>query len=137
MDYTDEMLLRTRGDIPVLLVCPECDRDTEALKDFHFVDEFFSAIFKFKFTTMDYLACPRCMRSQLLKRLGGTIVSANFYWPFILLPHYSYLLALTAIPGHSRSVKREFTEAYRLALRRKAWAEADHLERIQSGRDDR
>jgi hypothetical protein len=120
-----------------LLECPECDRETGALKEFHFVDEYFSIVLYHKWTMTDCLACPRCMQLHLLKRLGVTIFTANIAWPFFLLPHYSYLLALTFVPRHSKSIQKEFREAYQLALNRKKWAEEDHLAEIQRGKVDR
>lgn len=121
----DEVLLELR-EMPEWLECPICDKETNALKEFLMLDEYFSLFVYHRATTITITACPRCMRLEILKRLGTMVLSSNLFWPIVPLPVFSLLLVKTVLPGHSPSIQREFKKAFELAKRRKEWAEEDN-----------
>ncbi len=123
----DDVLIALRH-VPEWLDCPECGELTNSLKDFRLIDELFSLLFYHKWSMIDIIACPGCMRKNLIRRMIITIASSNFIWPLVPLPHYSYFLIHTLIPGHSKSICKEFEDAYKLALRRKKWADEDRMQ---------
>ena len=90
------------------------------------LDEYFSLFLYHRWTMITITACPRCMRIEILRRLGTMLLSSNFFWPIVPLPIFSFLLLKTALPGHSPSIQKEFQKAIELAKRRKEWAEEDN-----------
>ena len=110
---------------PTHLDCPICDRETDALKEFGVIETFFFMGIFAKWQMVTYTACPRCMRTYLLKRLLVNFFATNFLWPIMIVPPFLIQFARTFWRQHSRVLLQEYYDAYLLAMRRADWAEED------------
>lgn len=86
------------------LECPICRAPTLSLKKHTYLAYLvFIGIFAF-WSVKHTLACPPCLRKELLWRLAFNTVLANVLWPIVVLPWNGILLALSFSAGHSRGV---------------------------------
>lgn len=92
-----------------LLACPTCDRSTDSLKQYRYVNWcvylFAGAIWQVGI----YRACPECMRRHIWKKCFINVIPAHFLWLVGLLPWALALVAASYRPGHSRGVVRGIT----------------------------
>ena len=84
--------------------CPMCGEPTENLKQFRClywcVFYLVGATWRVEFVR----ACPKCMRSHLLRRALINIPLSNLLWPILVLPWTAVLYASSYREGHSRAV---------------------------------
>lgn len=110
---------------PIWLECPVCGQDTNSMKEYEVLDEFFFLMKRSKISTIDCVACLDCMRRYMIKRLLINFLSAHLSWPFVVLPPFLILFARSFTLGHSKKIHDEFREGYKKALLRAKWAEED------------
>ncbi|WP_394845652.1 hypothetical protein LZC95_52555 [Pendulispora brunnea] len=96
-----------------LLPCPVCGQPSNSIKKYTYANWF---VFLFVFFYMQRrtgIACPPCTRKELLTRAAVNIVTANFVWPFIVLPWHLVLFCASYSKGHSAGVPHLFANAAR------------------------
>ncbi len=87
------------------LACPVCHATTTDLKKFTFLAYLvFIGIFGF-WSVKRLVACPGCMRKELLLRTAMNTVLANLLWPIVILPWNGVLFLMTFSRGHSATVR--------------------------------
>jgi len=94
-----------------LLPCPVCGQPSDSIKKYTYANWF---VFLFVFFYMQRrtgIACPPCTRKELLTRGAINIVTANFVWPFIVLPWHLVLFCASYAKGHSAGVQNLFAAA--------------------------
>lgn len=85
--------------------CPECGKYSDSIKCYRLPDVWVFLFVYLRWATRGEICCPECMRKKILIH-GCTynIVSANFLWPFILLPWSVIQFIRTFSKGHSSEV---------------------------------
>jgi hypothetical protein len=117
--------MESSNTAPELLPCPTCDRLTDSLKQYRYVNwcvYFFSgAIWQMGV----FRACPECMRRHIWRKCFINVIPAHFLWLVGLLPWALTLIVLSKRPGHSRAVVRgitpEMVVAREMAEREVSW----------------
>ena len=99
------------------LPCAMCHATTRSLKLFRIVDTFLFLGIAMVARARDVIACPRCMRRVLAKRLLVNLLTANVAWPLAVLPWNGLLLLRTLRTGHSRPL---LDELVRIGVRRRS-----------------
>lgn len=85
------------------LPCPVCGKRTDSLKCFRFARAMLFLIVYVTIWEETFIACPRCMRQILRRRLLANIPSAHLLWPALLLIYIPRYAATYAV-GHSRAL---------------------------------
>jgi hypothetical protein len=94
------------------LECPECGRMTNSLKQYKYMS-YLAFVWFFAFWNVKHaLACPSCMRNDLLIKLTYNAVLANILWPFIILPWNVALFVMTFGEGHSKGAEAALQQGY-------------------------
>src|SRR5262249_17863446 len=85
------------------LPCPHCGQHTQNLKRYRIYDYLLFLFFGAGWQLATYTACARCMRRIIGLRTALNVVSANFLFPLVFVPHVVQFLRSFA-KGHSRSI---------------------------------
>ncbi len=86
-----------------LIRCPQCGKNSYAIKIFHFPIIIFLIVFFWAFKRT-IAACPSCQRANLGFYALLNLPALHFLWPIVYIPIIIFYLVCTLIPGHSRDV---------------------------------
>jgi hypothetical protein len=98
----DLVRFQINGEPIHLRRCAWCDEVTHSLKAFNLPKFLIIPVSHFHYhmyETEPTEACPRCMRTILLKYLACQIITANILWPILVLPIYAFYFVLTFRKG--------------------------------------
>jgi hypothetical protein len=91
-----------------LVRCPQCGKQSNAIKVFHFPIIIFLIVFFYAFKKR-IAACPSCQRTNTGFYALINLPALHFLWPIIHVPLIVFYLTCTFIPGHSRAVQEMFS----------------------------
>lgn len=87
-----------------LLPCPKCGQPTDSLKGYRLPTFLLFIFIGASFKHGLVVACPQCMRKELLRLSLINLLPANLLWLVLLVPWYSLAAAFSTTPGHSSAV---------------------------------
>lgn len=91
-----------------LVVCPECGCTSDSIKRYDLPHIWVFLGIYIYYQNIEYTCCPHCMRKHIfVKGFTYNIITANFFWLFVLLPWSLIQLLRSFTHGHSDDVKRE------------------------------
>ena len=117
---------------PEWIECPICEEETNSLKEHAVMQTLFFIGIYAKWESVEYTACPSCMRIFLVKRLIVNFFASNVLWPFLIVPPFLYRFVASFKIGHGDPILKEYYDAYKRAIRRAHW----ELEDAQSEQDN-
>lgn len=101
-DVDDKLFSSTDG---ISVACPECGKMTDSLKLYRLPALWVSLFVYLRYSTKGHVCCPSCMRKKiLLHGFTYNIITANIYWPFLILPWSVVNLCRTYSKGHSKEI---------------------------------
>jgi len=93
----------------IAVTCPECGKMTDSLKVYRLPALWISLFVYLRYTSKGHVCCPSCMRKKImLHGFTYNIITANIYWPFLILPWSIVNLCRTYSKGHSKEVAQLF-----------------------------
>lgn len=81
--------------------CPRCGDSTTALKAYRLPTFLLFLFIAVSFRHGLVVACPRCMRKELLRLAAINLLPANLLWFVLLLPWYGIAAIRSTTAGHS------------------------------------
>ena len=92
------------------LTCPVCGASTGSLKSYTIAYYVLFIFVYHQYQTVTYTACPRCMRTMIVRRTLITALPANIIWPAVIVGHaWFYFASFTH--GHSKTVLKKLHAA--------------------------
>lgn len=90
----------------IKIVCPHCDQPSDSVKK--------SQVWLLIFAVVGYwmqrssvTGCSACLRRHIVRNAVINILTANIFWPFLILPHSLYQYYRTYEEGHDQNVLAE------------------------------
>ena len=88
------------------IACPSCGKKSDSIKRYTMFKNctFLGCYIQWQMVT--YTCCPDCMRKKILDEsiFTSKIITANFFWLFVILPWAIIQLFLCSQKGHSKGV---------------------------------
>lgn len=101
---------RTQGGRnEVLIPCPNCSKPTPNLKRYGVMKDVLFVGIAARSRRCAYTACPKCMRSMVLRDTFKplNILLANLMWILVVLPYCLGIMLVSRIPGHSAIIRKQ------------------------------